>query len=137
MEFLLQRYFEQSVKCTDDIDFQSEKSANNHIEPVEVSQKDLPIKEMVDRLIKDNKVMIFSKSYCPFCKKAKALFDKLNIKYHALEMDTLKNGAEIQIYLVAKTGLTTVPNIFVSGKHIGGSDDLALWEKTGELQKLL
>ena len=45
--------------------------------------------EMVDQYIKNNKVMMFSKSTCPFCAKVKRLFDQEKIKYEALELDQI------------------------------------------------
>ena len=45
--------------------------------------------EQVEQYIKDNKVMVFSKSTCPFCAKIKQLFDSLSIKYHAIELDQM------------------------------------------------
>jgi glutaredoxin len=51
-----------------------------------------PIMDKVDSLIQANKVMIFSKSYCPFCNKVKALFENHNEIYHSIELD-LMGGA--------------------------------------------
>ena len=45
--------------------------------------------EVVEQRIKDNKVMVFSKTPCPFCTKIKNLFDSLGFKYEALEIDQL------------------------------------------------
>ena len=45
--------------------------------------------EVVEQRIKDNKVMVFSKTTCPFCTKIKNLFDSLGFKYEALELDQL------------------------------------------------
>merc|ERR1739845_306221 len=67
--------------------------------------------------------VIFSKSYCPYCKRAKQLFTNENIPFHAVELDLHSNGADIQKALMDKTGQRTVPNIFIKGEHLGGSDD--------------
>ena len=45
--------------------------------------------EMVDQYIKDNKVMMFSKSTCPFCTKIKKLFEQEKIQYEVLELDQI------------------------------------------------
>merc|ERR1711868_25679 len=79
--------------------------------------------EQVEQFIKENKVMVFSKSTCPFCNKIKQLFDSLSIKYHAIELDQMGEGAAIQAALADKTGQRTVPNVFINGNHIGGCDD--------------
>ena len=54
-----------------------------------------------------------------------------------IELDEESDGADIQNYLFEKTGQRTVPNIFIGGKHIGGSSDLSSLEGSGELQKLI
>ena len=51
--------------------------------------------EMVDQYIKDNKVMMFSKSTCPFCTKIKKLFEQEKIQYEVLELDQI---GEFEIY---------------------------------------
>ena len=45
--------------------------------------------EVVEQRIKDNKVMVFSKTTCPFCTKIKNLFDSLGFKYEVLELNQL------------------------------------------------
>ncbi|KAG6891631.1 hypothetical protein C0992_001316 [Termitomyces sp. T32_za158] len=89
--------------------------------------------------ILDNKVAIFSKSYCPYCKKAKALFkDEFpDVETTVYELDERDDGSEIQAYLLEKTGQRTVPNIFVNGQHIGGNDDLRKSFDAGNLTKLV
>ena len=51
--------------------------------------------EMVDQYIKDNKVMMFTKSTCPFCTKIKKLFEQEKIQYEVLELDQI---GEFEIY---------------------------------------
>ncbi|KAJ3021596.1 Glutaredoxin-1 [Thoreauomyces humboldtii] len=94
-------------------------------------------KDTVESAIKGNKVAVFSKSYCPYCKKAKALLASLNIAFEAYELDQISEGADMQAYLKEKSGQNTVPNIFVNGQHLGGSDDLHAANSNGKLQKLL
>jgi len=93
--------------------------------------------EMVDNLIKENKIMIFSKSYCPFCNKVKQIFNELNVEYIAHELDLVENGDAIQQTLLAKTGQKTVPNTFIDGKHLGGCSDIEAALKDGRLKDML
>jgi len=79
--------------------------------------------ELVDHYVATNNVMIFSKSTCPFCLKIKQLFSDLGIKTEVLELDQTAEGSAIQEALLKKTGQRTVPNVFISGNHIGGCDD--------------
>jgi len=92
-------------------------------------------KQLVESAIADNKVVIFSKSWCPYCKKAKGVLAGDSPKI--FELDELEEGSEIQNYLLEKTGQRTVPNIFIGQKHVGGSDDLGRLQASGQLTKLL
>lgn len=65
------------------------------------------------------------------------MFQSINEPYQAYELDTEANGPEIQTVLLAKTGQKTVPNVFISGKHLGGSSDTEAALKDGRLQQLL
>ena len=75
---------------------------------------------LVEQNIKSNQIMIFSKSYCPFCNKVKQMFNDKGLAFTALELDTMGQlGANIQAALLQKTGQKTVPSVFFDGKHIG------------------
>ncbi|KAJ3818410.1 thioredoxin-like protein, partial [Lentinula raphanica] len=66
--------------------------------------------------IDENTITIFSKSWCPYCKASKGLFQREfpDVPTKIFELDQMEEGAEIQAYLAKKTGQRTVPNIFVS-----------------------
>lgn len=92
------------------------------------------------KLISEHLVAVFSKSYCPYCNRAKDLIQTLNLdaaKVGVIELDKVNDGPAIQNYLLEKTGQRTVPNIFINGKHVGGSDALSNAQASGELPKLL
>jgi glutaredoxin 3 len=94
-----------------------------------------PKAEMVKDLIKSDTVVIFSKSYCPYCNLAKEVFDSIKQKFTAIELDKRDDCEEIQAILGEITGAKTVPRVFVKGQCLGGGSDVkALYEK-GELQK--
>ncbi|KAI8080857.1 glutaredoxin [Gilbertella persicaria] len=95
------------------------------------------IRDLVKKAISDNQVMIFSKSYCPFCIGAKDLFDDIHVDYKAIELNDHKDGEAIQATLAELTKQTTVPNIFINQQHIGGSDALKAAYKSGKLEKIL
>ena len=73
--------------------------------------------------IESNDVVVFSKTYCPYCTKTKALFDGLGVKYALHELDKMGDGADLQDALFKMTGQRSVPNVFVKGSHIGGNDE--------------
>jgi len=78
---------------------------------------------LVAQHIKDNSVMVFSKTTCPFCLKLKSTFKQNRIDFTAVELDTMgPMGSDMQKALLDLSGQKTVPNVFVNGKHIGGSD---------------
>ncbi|CAO3568346.1 unnamed protein product [Mortierella alpina] len=95
------------------------------------------IKTRVNDIIANNKVVVFSKTYCPYCTKAKNALAKHYAGAHIVELDSEEDGAAIQAYLLELTGQRTVPNIFIDHKHIGGCDDLLALDKNGQLKTLL
>jgi len=81
-------------------------------------------KTKVQNIIDENPVVVFSKSYCPYCQASKQTLSELGAKPHVLELDQIDDGAEIQDALRELTNQGTVPNIFIDKKHIGGNSDL-------------
>ncbi|KAF9157715.1 thioredoxin reductase [Actinomortierella ambigua] len=95
------------------------------------------VRNIVKKGITENPVMVFSKSYCPYCLRVKDLFEDMDVKYNALELDEHDHGEEIQQLLKHVTKQSTVPNVFVKGYHVGGSDATEEAKFTGKLQELL
>eukprot|EP00079_Xenopus_tropicalis_P024236 XP_012816793.1 PREDICTED: thioredoxin reductase 3 isoform X1 [Xenopus tropicalis] len=91
----------------------------------------------VKELIDSNRVMVFSKSFCPYCDQVKELFSSLGAEYQALELDECDDGTAIQETLHELTGQRTVPNVFVNKTHVGGCDKTLKAHKDGSLAKLL
>ena len=81
------------------------------------------------------RVEIYTKFLCPYCARALALLGSKGVS--ADETDITMNGAARTAMIERSGGRTTVPQIFIDGKHIGGSDDLAALEAQGELDRLL
>ncbi|GMH05549.1 hypothetical protein Nepgr_007389 [Nepenthes gracilis] len=88
-------------------------------------------------IVASNPVVVFSKSYCPFCVKVKKLLSELRVSYKAVELDTETDGSEIQSTLLEWTGQRTVPNVFIGGNHIGGCDTTTAMHQEGKLVPLL
>mmetsp|Transcript_78747 Transcript_78747/g.157421 ORF Transcript_78747/g.157421 Transcript_78747/m.157421 type:complete len:333 (+) Transcript_78747:29-1027(+) len=93
--------------------------------------------DIIQREIGANDVVVFSKSYCPFCRRTKALFNSVGVPFTAIELDERNDGGELQAALLALTGQRTVPNVFVKEKHIGGNDDVHRAHADGSLVKML
>eukprot|EP00899_Mesostigma_viride_P008561 jgi/Mesvir1/17706/Mv18988-RA.1 len=82
------------------------------------------VQTLIDKHIQGSPVMVFSWSRCPFCIKAKNILNELGAKYTALELDEMgEEGKAIRAQLAVMTGRTSVPNIFINGKGIGGCND--------------
>ncbi|KAG0662128.1 hypothetical protein C6P46_003521 [Rhodotorula mucilaginosa] len=84
-----------------------------------------------------NRTVVFSKSYCPYCRRAKQLLESLGEKYDVYELDQMDDGSDWQAYLAQKTGQSTVPSIFINGEFIGGCSDLEAQHRGGKLKDLL
>ena len=82
-------------------------------------------------------MVVFSKSYCPFCTTTKQLFSSMSIDAKVIELDGMENGAEIQGALLDISGQRTVPNVFIKGEHLGGNDDTQAAARSGKLEELL
>ncbi|XP_053724062.1 thioredoxin reductase 3 isoform X1 [Synchiropus splendidus] len=105
--------------------------------PVENDSGKNDIKSRIQQLIDSNQVMVFSKSYCPYCVKVKDLFKELSVACNVVELDLIDDGTNYQEMLLEMTGQKTVPNVFVNKKHIGGCDKTMQAHKEGTLQQLL
>ncbi|KNA16022.1 hypothetical protein SOVF_092980 [Spinacia oleracea] len=93
--------------------------------------------DFIKKTISSHTIVIFSKSYCPYCRRAKEVFKELNQEPHIIELDERDDGFSIQDALGGIVGRRTVPQVFINGKHIGGSDDTVEAYQDGELAKLL
>ncbi|KAL2623435.1 hypothetical protein R1flu_003640 [Riccia fluitans] len=84
-----------------------------------------------------NAVVVYSKSWCPYCARVKSLFKELGVEFLLVELNEIVEEQEVQDALRRLTGQSTVPSIFIGGKHIGGCDNTMDLHKRGELLPLL
>ena len=80
-------------------------------------------------------VTIYTKTWCPYCMAAKNLLEQRGIAFTEIEI-TGKPGLRDEMLAKAK-GRSTVPQIFIGERHVGGCDDLYALDRKGELEKLL
>ncbi|KAH7544742.1 hypothetical protein FEM48_Zijuj01G0018500 [Ziziphus jujuba var. spinosa] len=92
-----------------------------------------PEAAFIKKTISSHKIVIFSK----YCRRAKAVFKELKQVPHVIELDERDDGSDIQDAMAEIIGRRTVPQVFINGKHIGGSDDTVEAYESGELAKLL
>lgn len=81
------------------------------------------------------KVEIYTKMLCPYCTRAKTLLSAKGAAFE--EFDITMGGPKRAEMLERAPGQSTVPQIFINGQHVGGSDDLAALERAGKLDALL
>ena len=81
------------------------------------------------------RVEIYTKFGCPYCARAKALLGGKGVEYE--EFDIGMEPGKRQEMLGRSNGRTTVPQIFIDGRHVGGSDDLAELDRNGQLEPML
>ena len=80
-------------------------------------------------------VEIYTKSFCPYCARAKALLGNKGVAYEEYEISA--GGEKRQEMIQRAGGRTTVPQIFIDDRHVGGSDDLMALEREGKLDAML
>ena len=80
-------------------------------------------------------VEIYTKAFCGYCHRAKELLHRKGVAFE--EYDVTMGGPKRTEMLERANGGVTVPQIFVDGKHIGGSDRLAALEAQGKLDEML
>ncbi len=80
-------------------------------------------------------VTVYTKDYCPYCQRAKALLESLEKKYNEIDIGKHPNRKDEMVSLAG--GKTTVPQIFVGDVHVGGCDDLFALHAQGKLVPLL
>ena len=81
------------------------------------------------------KVEIYTTPFCPYCDRAKALLARKGISFE--EIDAPHGSAARRSAIERSGGRTTVPQIFIDGRAIGGSDELAELDRMGKLDALL
>ena len=78
-------------------------------------------------------VVIYTTRICPYCVRAKQLFQRKGIAYEEIDVS---HNHDLRMQLVQRTKQRTVPQIFINDQHIGGCDDLYALERQGALDPL-
>ena len=81
------------------------------------------------------KIEIYTKAFCPYCARAMRLLASKGVAPE--EFDITMGGPRRAEMLDRSGGASTVPQIFIDGRHVGGSDDLAALDRSGTLDSLL
>jgi glutaredoxin 3 len=80
-------------------------------------------------------VELYTTAFCPYCDRARALLQRKGVAFE--ELDAPHGSAARKAAIARSGGRTTVPQIFINGRAVGGSDDLAALDRAGRLDALL
>jgi glutaredoxin 3 len=81
------------------------------------------------------KIEIYTQVFCPYCDRARALLERKGVEFE--EFDAPRGSQARKDATERSGGRTTVPQIFVDGQSIGGSDELSALDRAGKLDALL
>ncbi|HEY2132652.1 MAG TPA: glutaredoxin 3 [Acetobacteraceae bacterium] len=79
-------------------------------------------------------IEIYTQPWCPYCTRALKLLDAKGVAYREINAPS---GTPARAESLQRSGRTSVPQIFIDGQHIGGSDDLMAMDRAGKLDSLL
>jgi len=107
--------------------------------PILAEERDFVEQALADR---EQPVVLFALEWCEFCWSVRRLFDRLQIRYRAVDLDSVEyqqddRGGRIRAALAARTSVVTIPQIFIGGEFIGGCTDLFEAWRGGRAQNLL
>lgn len=80
-------------------------------------------------------IVMYSTQWCGYCQRARNLFERKGAAVREIKID--EDAKERDVMLQRSGGRRTVPQIFIGERHVGGYDDLAALDRSGELDKLL
>ena len=80
-------------------------------------------------------VVIYTTPFCPYCARAKKLLDGKGVQYE--EIDVYSQPRRREEMTQRAEGRTTVPQVFIDGKPVGGSDDIHALDRAGKLDAML
>ncbi|KIK98487.1 hypothetical protein PAXRUDRAFT_823847 [Paxillus rubicundulus Ve08.2h10] len=95
--------------------------------------------DRINRLTEQHPLVVFSKSYCPYSKRAKKLLEnyKLSPAPTIIEVDLRADSSHIKTLLTRLTDRSTFPNVILHGRSLGGSDELVRMHEEGQLGDVL
>ncbi|MHC8346435.1 glutaredoxin 3 [Pseudomonas hormoni] len=79
-------------------------------------------------------VVVYSSDYCGYCSRAKQLLENKGVAFEEIKVD---GKPQVRAAMAQKAGRTSVPQIWIGERHIGGCDDLFALERAGKLDAML
>jgi glutaredoxin 3 len=77
---------------------------------------------------------MYSRSWCPYCERARALLRSRGASFEEIDIEA---QPERRAEMIERSGRSTVPQIFIGARHVGGCDDLQALDAAGGLEPLL
>jgi glutaredoxin 3 len=93
--------------------------------------------QFLDMMLRRNPIVILSATYCTFSNKVKMLLIQEQHRFVSLEVDIIPNGRALFKEAQSRTGVNTVPQVFVKGKLLGGYDEIMELHNSGKLAAAL
>lgn len=81
------------------------------------------------------KIVLYTTMFCPYCARARNLLQKKGVSF--TDIDVMSDDDKRDEMVARASGRRTVPQIFIDGRHIGGSDELVALDRDGKLDPLL
>lgn len=85
-------------------------------------------------MLNANEIVMYSGEQCGYCVRARRLLEKKGVTFREIKVD---QSPELRAEMEQLSQRRTIPQIFIHGQHIGGFDDIAALDSSGELDKLL
>lgn len=112
--------------------------------PTTEAAPSLEIEDFVTHVIEDREqpVVMFALEWCEFCWSLRKLFAKCKIPYRSIDLDSTAyqrddRGGQIRAALRMRTGIKTIPQVFIGGVFVGGCTDTLDAFKDGRMQQML
>jgi glutaredoxin 3 len=81
-----------------------------------------------------SEVVLYTTSWCPYCARARRLFQQKGVPFTEIDIDAVPGARD---EMRARSGRTSVPQVFIGDTHLGGFDDTHAMDRKGELDRLL
>ena len=91
--------------------------------------------EDLEKVLKNNKIVVFTKSNCTYCDQVENLLNKDNLDAFFINLDILSDKKAVENAVNTRTNNTMVPKIFINDKYIGMLSQLKELQKNGKLYK--
>ncbi len=80
------------------------------------------------------RIVMYATDWCPYCARARRLFESKGVAFEEIDIDEVE-GARAEMR--KRSGRTSVPQIFINDRHVGGYDDTKALDDAGQLDPLL